>query len=136
MVRPISDFGDALRPTSPTLLVVARSRAAINRGDLIAAGCLLRQAVRDFAWALVELHRLEIDPKRRATKKVLVRLRDEGRLPAMEAQWLHEALHFGNCSAHCDPPEEHLLRAALMMIEDLAAHETGVDFPVRKGGLA
>jgi hypothetical protein len=96
---------------------LARAESAAGRGESIAAGVLMREALRQQLYALCAAHRCL--PKRRWTHNspsVLAnRCRQAGLIDAGQHAQIRAMIHVGNAAAHCNPFDSGELGALLAL---------------------
>jgi hypothetical protein len=94
-----------------------RAHEALNRGDLIAAGCLLREAAHRQLVAMCHWYGCTPKKARRRRPMDLARaLRDAKACGDGGFEWLREIITAGNTAAHCGRVDRGTLRAAISLL--------------------
>ena len=113
---------------SRTRLYIAAT--TLERGNVIAAGCLLLEATRCYAMAMCEAH--EIKPARslkRAVRQLLKakQLTDDG------AEWLRECIKYGECCQRCRRVSPAEIEVSISLLHLLLDHSPELELPTRGG---
>ena len=114
MVAPaVPEFGRVLTLNFARAYLF-RAAEALDRGDLIAAGCLLREAIRRQCWAECEWNGCLPQNVSLRTPPVTL-LRALARASKCEANfsWVKEMIETANAAAHCIPVKRSELRFAI-----------------------
>lgn len=112
-------------------LYLSRGRQALDRGDTIAAGCLLREAIRAQTYAECAWWGcLPCEASDRTPPFVLLKaLRNAGRCPHGVFDVVAEMISVSNAAAHCCPVDAAELGTALaifpLLVESTAAAAEG-----------
>ncbi len=112
------------------------AHASLERGDMIAAGCRLREAVRLFLVA--ELTYWECMPKKKndhTPRRLVMALTKAGQCGPDVAEWIHELLEIGNTLAHCGFVKRSVVSCALSMAHSLLDGSPYLVQPVAAGRL-
>jgi hypothetical protein len=98
-----------------------RAADALNRDDVIACGCLLREAVRRQLWA--ECHWYDCLPEGATHKTspwmLLAALNKAGHCNEGGYQIAKEAIGYGNTTAHCGRVKPSYLRWSIQLFHDI-----------------
>lgn len=104
MVMPLVRSIDHPRPTCFARTWLYRASDSLESGELIRAGCELREAVRLLLEALCEAHSCKPKSKGRITPRaMLAAVQKAGHCSDFGAEIVNEALDYGNKLAHCKP---------------------------------
>lgn len=98
--------------------LIWRAEVALENGELIAAGVLLREALRRQLYAIAAQY--GVLPRRvyshRRPLALARRLREAGLLSADDSKRIRQVLHVGNMAAHCDHVDADLLKDAIRLL--------------------
>ena len=100
-----------------------RAADALNRGDLIGAGCLLREAIRRQCYAECEWFGcMPVSPSDRMPPVTLLKaLRKAGKC-GKDDDWyvvIKEMIDLANAAAHCKPVKPSYIRTSIEMFHDV-----------------
>jgi len=131
----VPKFGQR-RPTCFARPLLYRAHSALGRNDLIACGCLLREAVRRLAIAHCELYDcLPTKKQQRSTGLMLRILRKRKKCDGGSYHWLAESLKIGNAAAHCRYVKPAMLECSIAIVHSLLdSSENELHVPTREGG--
>jgi hypothetical protein len=108
---------------------------ALDRGDMIAAGCLLREAARRFLVAQCEYHGLKTSKREQQSPRVLLKTLDKaGHCKGCCFEWMQDIIDTGNKLAHCQPVKESLVSCCIDLLHNLLDYSTGHVELRREGG--
>jgi hypothetical protein len=108
---------------------------ALSRGDLIAAGCLLREAARRFLHSQCEYHRcLPSKRKQQSAGSLAHALHHAGHCDDGSHSWIVEIVETGNSAAHCRPVKAATLETCISLLHSLLDSATGYSEYKRNGG--
>jgi hypothetical protein len=108
---------------------------ALKRGDLIAAGCLLREAARRFLFAQCEYHRCLPSKRRQKSPGSLLHALDKaGHCKGCCFEWMQDIIDCGNKLAHCHAVKESLVSCCIDLLHNLLDYSTGHVELRREGG--
>jgi hypothetical protein len=134
----VHTFGQAPVTCNARPLLFA-AHASLERGDIIAAGCKLREGIR--VWLHAECTYYDCLPKVRGNKPIPPRvlakaLRKSGELGPDIHEWIVEAVDVGNKAAHLEGVRPSLIACCLDLIHSLLDHSTYLQSPFADGRLA
>jgi hypothetical protein len=131
----VTDLGK-VRPVCLSRLYLNRSHDALERGDTLAAGCLLREAVIRYLTALCEYH--DCTPVRKCDRKAMAMLRALRRKDQFTTdgfEWVKEAIAIGGRLTHCKPVRPSLVELSMSLLSSLMDCSSEIIFPNRNGGV-
>lgn len=135
MVMALVDDLGKVRPVCLSRLYLFRSYEAIERGNTIEAGVLMREAIHRYLAALCEYHRVEIPRKRDRTPSVMLRaLWKAKQFDDCGYQWCRESIEIGNKLAHCKPVRASLVSSCIGLLHALMDITPEIVFATREGG--
>lgn len=114
------------------------AHASLERGDTIAAGCKLREAIR--VWLLAECEYYDCTPKARGSKPIPPRvlakaLKQAGELGADWHEWIVEAIDIGNKAAHLEAVAPSLITCCIELTHSFLDSSSYLIQPVAAGRL-
>jgi hypothetical protein len=131
----VTDLGK-VRPVCLSRLYLNRSYDALERGDLIAAGCLLREAIHRYLDALCQYHKVQIPKKHDRTCSVMAKaLWKAKHFESCGYQWVRESIQYGNKLAHCKPVRPSLVSCCIDLLHTLMDNSPEIIFATRGGGV-
>jgi hypothetical protein len=111
------------------------AQAALYRGELIAAGCLLREAVRRFLISQCEYHCCSPTKKSLKSPRQLANtLHRAGHCRGASFDWLCEIIDVGNKLAHCQPVSRSMIECCISLLHNMLDCSTGYSEFKRNGG--
>jgi hypothetical protein len=129
----VSELGMA-RPVCLTRIYLHRAANLLQAGDLIAAGCLMREAIKRYLTALCEYHNCDMGRKRERTPtKLLGLLWSAKKICPTAHLWMKDAIEVGNKSAHCQSIRKATLRTCIELMHSIVDHTPEIVFPTREG---
>lgn len=112
-----------------------RAHDALQRGDLIAAGCRLRESVRRLLHSQCEYHQcLPKKGKVHHPRQLANALLQKGYCGEGSYGWLIEIIEAGNAAAHCRPITAKQLSVCISLLHTLLDSATGYREFKREGG--
>lgn len=130
----VSELGK-VRPVCLSRFYLNRAIEALEAGNTIQAGCLLREAIHRYLDALCQYHKIEIRKRRDRTPSIMLRALwkakqfDEGGY-----SWVRESIEVGNKLAHCKPVKASLVESCISLMHCLMDYSPEIIFPTREGG--
>ena len=109
-----------------------RAACALDRGDVIAAGCLLHEATGRLLIALCEAH--DIKPGR-SLRRVIRQLLAANVMTADSAVWLREFLDYGERCQRCRRVDAMLIETCISLLHLLLDCATELELPTRGGAV-
>lgn len=114
MVMPLVRSIDQHRPTCFARSWLFKAHDSLQSGQLIQAGCELREAVRVLLESLCEAHGcLPKGKRRRRSRAMLKAVQAAGKCTEFGAEVIKEAIDFGNRLAHCKPVPPNDLQSSI-----------------------
>jgi hypothetical protein len=131
----VSGLGKS-RPVCFSRFYLNRSLDAIKRGDTIAAGCLLREAIDRWLKALCDYHKVYLGKNQLPSPKVLLRALSKAKqIDGGAYRWCSDAIDIGNKLAHCRPVRPHMVTTCIELMHYLMDLTPELIFPIREGGV-
>ncbi len=127
----VSKIGE-IRPVCFARSCLYRAANALERGDTIAAGCLLYEATRRYLLAMCEAH--DVKPGR-SIKRVVRQLVTAKQLTDDGASWLRDCLDYGERCQHCRRVKPELIEASISLLHLLLDCSPELELPTRGGGV-
>jgi len=125
----VEEFGN-VRPLCTARPVLLEAQSKLEAGDLIACGCLLREAFRKYLVAECESRRCLPTKRRHQTPSQLLKLlRKLGHVDEDAVQWYAEIITTGNKAAHCEEIEQASLSGCISMMHIVLDCATNLDEP-------
>jgi len=125
----VEAWGD-VRPICEARPILFQAQDAYERGDLIACGCLLREAFRKYLVAECEARQcLPKKRKQQSPTQLLRLLKKLGHVDSDTAKWYSEIITTGNAAAHCDNVENCCLKGCMSIMHIILDSATNLDEP-------
>lgn len=135
MVRLVVVSLEQVLPPCFARPMLYRAHDALQRGDLIAAGCRLREAVRRLLYSQCEFHHcLPKKSKIHHPRQLANALLQNGYCGEGVHGWLIEIIEAGNAAAHCKPATAQHLGDCISLLHAILNSATGCHEFKREGG--
>lgn len=132
----VSELGK-VRPTCFARTMLFAATRSLEFGDIVKAGCQLREAVNRYLLAMCEAHDCMPRKKLHRTPARLARkLYRKGACEFGDYTWLREMIDCGNRCARCKPVRGSLVETGIMLMHLILDHCPEILLPERQGGTA
>jgi hypothetical protein len=103
-----------------------------QRGDLVAAGVRLREAIRRYLFSACEWHNcLPAKTRRRSPRELAKALLKAGFFNDDGYEWVTEMIDCGNAAAHCGRVDRGVLRSSMALLYSMLDFDPCGDRPER-----
>lgn len=135
MVMPLVRSIDQHRPTCFARSWLFKAHDSLQSGQLVQAGCELREAVRVLLESLCEAHAcLPKGKGRRSARELLKAVQKAGHCTDFGAEVIKEAIDFGNKLAHCKRVPPNHLQSSIEFLHILLDGCDELELPIHAEG--
>ncbi len=121
------------RPVCLSRLYLYRAHSALERGDTIAAGCLLREAVTRYLTALCQYGDCLPRKRDRTPANMLRVLREAHQLGDDDCEAIRMVIDVGNKLAHCKAVRPSRVEYYIHYLNELCDATPELVYPTREG---